>query len=307
MSRYSIPAPASPTGAAPPPSIGHGPRRPWTLRRLIGLLINVGGGLALIYFMLDTIQRDARVAEAVVASALAGLATGVGALALPLVARHGLRRIGQMMAFGAGLMFAAALVSLLWPALKMAGQPLAVDALAGMALGLLAMWLLDWLLPHLHAAPQDASSPLPVNALCLMGVAIAVHNLPEGFAVGAGFSGGPALGWATALSIGLQNIPEGLIVASALWSLRLPRWVAITGALATGLMEPLGAVLGGAMTIFSEAAVAPALGFAGGGMMYIVLHELLPESLRLLGTRQAVYRIFGASTLLVALLLAAIG
>lgn len=306
MSRYHVPAPAAPAGSAPP-SLGNGPQRPWTLRRVIGTAINVGGGLSLVYFMLDTIQRDARVAEAFVASALAGLATGIGALALPLVPRYGLRRIGQMMSFGAGMMFAAAVVSLLWPALKMAGQPLALDALGGMALGVLAMRFLDWLLPHLHAAPQDADSPLPVNALWLMAVAIAVHNLPEGFAVGAGFSGGPMLGWLTALSIALQNVPEGLIVASALWSLRLPRWTAIAGAIATGLMEPMGAVLGGAVTTVSEAAVAPALGFAGGGMMYIVLHELLPESARLLQGRLPVYLVFGLSTLAVGILLACIG
>lgn len=266
-------------------------------------MINICGALAMLYFMVDIMMRDERVATAVLASTGAGLATGLGALALPFLRQFNPPRMGRMMAFAAGVMMAAAIGSLLWPSFAAARLPVALDAWLGMALGAGAIHLLDRAFPHLHAAPQSQEMALPVNALWLMVVAIAVHNLPEGFAVGAGFSGDTQLGWMTALSIGLQNIPEGLIVACALWSLRLPRAVAMAGALLTGLVEPLGAFLGGAATGLSDYALAPALGFAAGGMVFITVHELIPESIRLLGKRHQALAIFASSMAAYGLLL----
>ncbi|MDO5103645.1 MAG: ZIP family metal transporter [Lautropia sp.] len=265
------------------------PRR--SLRRSLGIAINLGGSLALLYFMVKVIQSDPRIAQGFLASLIAGSATGLGAFILPFMRRMQLPQIGRFMAFGAGMMFSAALIPLLTPAFQLSTQPWALDALGGMAAGVAAMSLLNWLLPHLHATPKN-ENPLPVNALWLMVVAIAVHNLPEGFAVGAGFSGNEMMGWRTAISIALQNIPEGLIVASALWSLHLPRRLAALGALLTGLVEPIGAVIGGAFAISSDMALPIALGFAGAAMIYIVVHELLPEANRLIHARRQTMQIF---------------
>ncbi|MDO4904083.1 MAG: ZIP family metal transporter [Lautropia sp.] len=272
-------------------------------RRPLGLLINVGGCAALLYFMVQTITSDPRIAQGFLASSIAGAATGLGAFVLPFVRRLQLPQIGRFMAFGGGMMLAAALVPLLTPAFAMSVRAWAWDVLLAMALGASTMSLLNRLLPHLHAAPQSDEGSLPVNALWLMVVAIAVHNLPEGFAVGAGFSGSDTMGWRTAVSIALQNIPEGLIVASALWSLKLPRAIAALGALLTGLVEPLGAVIGGVLAISSEAALPAALGFAGAAMIYIVMHELLPEANRLIHSRRQTAQIFVSTTVLVGLVM----
>ncbi len=112
-----------------------------------------------------------------------------------------------------------------------------------------------------------------------MVVAIAVHNLPEGFAVGAGYGGGDAIGWGIALSIGMQNIPEGLIVATALWSIGASRGMAFALALATGLLEPLGAAIGVFAVGDSTILLPWALAISAGAMMFVIKEELIPESL----------------------------
>lgn len=166
------------------------------------------------------------------------------------------------------------------------------------------MAALDRLLPHIHAAPRE-SGAWPAGSIRLMVVAIAVHNLPEGFAVGAGFGGGDALGWGTALSIGMQNIPEGLIVATALWSIGTSRVTAFALALGTGLLEPIGAALG-LIAVSASALVLPwALAAAAGAMMFVISEELIPESLK--GTsRRTVTVHFAAGSLGMAALLTAL-
>lgn len=218
--------------------------------------------------------------QALQAALLAGGATGLGALfVLAVRQRSSSQWIFSFLALSAGAMSCAGLLSLIGPAVLMSANPLAVDALLAAAMGYLAMALLDRLLPHLHAAPHQ-SGVRPANALQLMVVAIAAHNLPEGFAVGAGFGGGEALGWATAVSIGLQNIPEGLIVATALWSIGMRCTSAIVLAAATGLLEPLGATVGFAAASVSASTLPWALAASGGAMLFVVLEELIPESLK---------------------------
>ncbi len=285
----SLPAPVS------------GPSRP--VRRPLALAIRIGGSMALCCLLVQMLVSDPRIAQGFMASLLAGSATGIGALVLPFVRQVQLAQLGRFMAFGGGMMLAAALVPLLTPAFTLSTQPWAWDVLVAMGVGIGTMALLNALLPHLHAAPQQDETRLPINALWLMVVAIAVHNLPEGFAVGAGFSGGETIGWHTTLSIALQNIPEGLIVASALWSLKLPKRTAALGALLTGLVEPLGALAGATLAVSSAAALPPALGFAGAAMIYIVLHELLPEAQRLIRSVRQTATVFVPVTLVVGLLM----
>ena len=251
---------------------------PSRVRLTVGALINVGGVAALVAGVAGAALRDPAAAEGIRASAIAGAATGLGAVALLAMKRLGDRGLGHFMALGAGMMLAAALFSLILPAIDLSRTAAAAEVAAAVALGWIAMMALDRLLPHLHAAPQ-ASRPLPVNALRLMVVAIAAHNLPEGFAVGAGFGGGSDFGWVTALSIGIQNVPEGLIVATALWSLGMSRLKAGIGALLTGLIEPLGAAVGVLVIGTTPVALPLSLGLAGGAMLFVVFDELLPEAM----------------------------
>ncbi|MDO9095855.1 MAG: ZIP family metal transporter [Rubrivivax sp.] len=255
------------------------------LRLAVGLCISLAGlGVALqslsAAFWGDSTLRSLMGSDAVLASALAGAATGLGAIAVLALRRFDHPRgLAIFMALSAGMMFSAAALSLLAPAVRLTQMPGAADALLAATLGYVGMALLDRLLPHLHAVPVS-SGAVPVHALRLMVVAIAVHNLPEGFAVGASFGGGDGLGWGTALSIGLQNIPEGLIVATALWSTGLSRTMAVIVASASGLLEPLGAAVG-TLTVGVNASALPwALALAGGAMVFVVVEELIPEAFK---------------------------
>lgn len=260
------------------------------LRFALGTLITLAGfGVALRALAIGPWRESALLdllgSQAVLASALAGAATGLGAIVVLAFKRldHP-RSLAIFMALSAGMMFSAAAFSLLGPAVALAQTTGALDVLLAATLGYAGMALLDRLLPHLHAAPV-AGGAAPAHALRLMVVAITAHNLPEGFAVGAGFGGGEGLGWATALSIGLQNVPEGLIVATALWSIGLPRAMAAIGALASGLLEPLGAAAA-TLTVGMNAAALPwALALAGGAMVFVVVEELIPEAFKGAATR----------------------
>lgn len=207
------------------------------------------------------------------ASAVAGMATGLGAIGVFALRRPSGRGLTLFMALAGGMMLAAALFSLLAPAVAWSVRPWAIDAALAAAAGYAAMALIDRLLPHSHPTPQAARAA--PGALRLMAVAIAAHNLPEGLAVAAGFGGGDALGWSTALAIGAQNVPEGLIVAAALWTYGAPRRAAAAWAAVTGMIEPLGALAGAAAAV--QTALAPALALAGGAMLFVVFDELLPE------------------------------
>ena len=250
------------------------------------------------------VQFKPSVAQALQVSLLAGGATGIGALGV-LTLRRGADIQGMFgfLALSAGVMFSAALLSLIVPAVSMTSVPAALDVLVAGVLGYAAMAALDRFLPHMHSAPRE-SGAWPADSVRLMVVAIAVHNLPEGFAVGAGFGGGDALGWGTAVSIGMQNIPEGLIVATALWSIGASRAKAFWLSVATGLLEPLGAALGLFAVTASTMVLPWALAVAGGAMFFVILEELIPESLKG-ASRPAMAAYFVAGSLSMAALLTA--
>lgn len=256
-------------------------------RRAPGSIILAAGAAALLTVW-AAVGAARAIAEgagpALLAATAAGAATGLGALVL--LSPRPLSRAGLhlFIALAAGMMFAAALFSLLLPALAQAQRPWAIDVVIAAALGYAAMGLLDRIVPHRHAVPP-AEGGIPERAVTLMVAGLAVHNLPEGFAVGAGFGGGEALGFGTALSIGVQNVPEGLVVATALWAAGLSRLAAAGAALGTGLLEPLGALAGAMLVGWGPALLPVALALAGGAMVHVVVEELLPEALQREGPR----------------------
>ncbi len=112
-------------------------------------------------------------------------------------------------------------------------------------------------------------------------LAITIHNFPEGLAVGVGFGhGNPAQGLPLAIGIGLQNAPEGLAVAVALMGVGHSQWLAFRIAALTGLIEPVGGFLGGAIVSLSEMLLPWGLAFAAGAMLYVISHEIIPETHR---------------------------
>lgn len=219
------------------------------------------------------------------ASAAAGLATGAGALPVFLLARPGERGQHFMLGFAAGIMLAASFFSLIIPGLEAArvqfADPLAAVfvVIAGILAGAGFLWLLDRLVPHIAlTGSRGVTADARATRVWLFIIAITLHNLPEGLAVGVGFGGGNiGHGVALTIGIGLQNMPEGLAVALALLTLRYSRVRAVLLATLTGMVEPLGGVLGAGVVTLAHSLLPWGLAFAAGAMLFVVTDDIIPE------------------------------
>ena len=256
----------------------------------------------------DATGASSGMTAGVQASLIAALATAVGALPVFLVERVGKRQEAAFMAFAAGVMLAAAIFALLLPSLDAGralmaatgGTPLGAAALTsvGLALGMALMIAIDRFTPHEHAVLPPAANghATPQTGIhtagqrtWLMVLAILIHNVPEGLAVGAAYAGG-ALGVtggeafnpgaSVALAIGLQNMPEGLIVAMALRTLGQSAGRAWAVAALSGLAEPFGAIVGLAVLGSLPAFYPVGLAVAAGAMLFVISHEIIPETHR---------------------------
>lgn len=222
------------------------------------------------------------------ASLAAGLATGAGALGVFLVRGFSERLERALLSGAAGVMLAASFFSLLLPGIdhgveRFGNEILAVlVVIAGLLAGAGVVELMHRNLPHehFHVGPEGPE----VSALAriwLFVIAITLHNFPEGMAVGVGFAGGDvANGRSLATGIGIQNLPEGLAVAVALLAAGYGRLRAFAVAFLSGLAEPLGGLFGSAAVSLAAPAMPFTLGFAGGAMLYVISHEIIPETHR---------------------------
>lgn len=213
------------------------------------------------------------------ASLLAGLATGLGAIPVLFLRRPQPALMAPMLGLAGGMMLAASFFSLLVPAVQTVAAstaPTALGLLTAIAFitGAQLMQQMDRRFPHAHVERLDEADATP--RLGLVVAAIALHNLPEGLAVGVAAAAGADHGMA--LGIALQNIPEGWIVASALLALGTTPLRAAGIALATGLVEPVGGLFGVIATSIAGATLPLALAAAAGAMLWVVGHELLPAS-----------------------------
>ena len=191
--------------------------------------------------------------------------------------------------FAAGVMVAASVWSLLIPAIQQAegmGKLSFLPAFIGFWAGVLFLLLLDRLIPHLHVGSEQAEGPKSkLGRTTMMVLAVTLHNIPEGMAVGvvyAGFLSGntqitAASALALSLGIAIQNFPEGAIISMPLRAEGEGKGRAFLGGVLSGVVEPIGAVL----TILAAQLVIPALpyllSFAAGAMLYVVVEELIPE------------------------------
>ena len=191
--------------------------------------------------------------------------------------------------FAAGVMVAASVWSLLIPAIEQSaelGKLAFFPAFAGFWLGVLFLLALDHLIPHLHVGSTQTEGPKSnLSRTVMMVLAVTLHNIPEGMAVGvmyAGFLSGSAeitAASALALSLGIaiQNFPEGAIISMPLRAEGESKGKAFLGGVLSGVVEPIGA----ALTILAAQLVIPALpyllSFAAGAMLYVVVEELIPE------------------------------
>jgi ZIP family zinc transporter len=191
-----------------------------------------------------------------------------------------------MVGFAAGIMLAATVFSLILPAIdagtissgsRLGGALIvAVALLAGAAL-LLAV---EHWIPHELLARDNRPVQNPeIRRVWLFVFVMTLHNLPEGLVVGVTFAGeNTATALPLAIGIGMQNIPEGLAVALAMLSLNYSPHQAAWVALATGLVEPVGALLGAGAIVMSAGMVPWALAFAAGAMLFVITHEIIPQS-----------------------------
>jgi zinc transporter, ZIP family len=252
--------------------------------RLAGTLLVV----ALMLAVAPVLAAQPTVAHGTLASLLAGSATAVGALLIYATTRISTRAQDGMLGFGAGVMLAATSFSLVVPAIDSAELLFGSRALAagfaagGMIAGALFLWAADRYVPHQHFVKgSEGADGRRVKRIWLFVFAIALHNLPEGLAVGVSFGAGnsaDSIGLAT--GIGMQNMPEGLAVALALSLLGYSRTTAFLIASLTGLVEPVAGFFGAAVISLAQPLLPFALAFAAGAMLFVISHEIIPESHR---------------------------
>lgn len=224
---------------------------------------------------------------------LLGGLVGFGATALGALAALALRNLSakaedSLLGFAAGMMLAASSFSLIIPGLEagraMTGSaPLAaLVVVAGLALGVALMLGLDRFTPHEHAHLGPCGPGCErVGRVWLFVLAITLHNLPEGMAIGVSFARGDmTVGLPLTAAIAVQDMPEGLAVAMALRAAGLRALPAMLVAAASGLMEPLGALLGLGISSGLALAYPIGLGLAAGAMIFVVSHEVIPETHR---------------------------
>lgn len=230
----------------------------------------------------------ANLAIGFIASLGAGLATVLGALPILLPINLTQRVQGMMLGFGGGVMLAATSFSLVIPGTEAAISQGASKFTAagiiviGILLGGLFLQLAHQLLPHEHffkGKESDRGSNL--KRIWLFITAITIHNFPEGLAVGVNFGNNNISdGIPIALGIGLQNIPEGLVVALSLVTAKYSAGYALWVSLLTGLVEPIGGIIGVSIVSIANFILPWAMAFAAGAMLFVISDEIIPESHR---------------------------
>jgi zinc transporter, ZIP family len=238
--------------------------------------------------MLLSLPGMSPVLAALVAGSVAAGATALGTV--PALFARGLERHAQdaLLGFGAGIMLAASAFSLVLPGLGEARRLGAGAWGAGLVVGLSILvgaamiMLLDRMLPHEHfiKGPEGGTS-IRLKRTWLFVFAICLHNLPEGLAIGVGYAASDAThAPALATGIAIQDLPEGLVVALALLAVGYGRARSVLVGMASGLIEPVGAVAGAALVVALPLLLPCGLGFAAGAMLFVVSHEIIPESHR---------------------------
>lgn len=191
-----------------------------------------------------------------------------------------------VLSFAAGVMLAAAVIGLILPSLEYGGESVLALPITvlGIFCGALCLNFIDKLVPHLHrlaGVDQEAhpDKTEQLNKVLLFVMAIAIHNLPEGIAAGVGFgTGDTAEALVIAAGIALQNIPEGMVIIAPMLAAGMSHGRTFVAALATGVVEVLGTLLGFFAVSISSAILPFALAFAGGTMLYVISDEMIPET-----------------------------
>lgn len=231
----------------------------------------------------------------IIASLCAGLATGMGAVPIFFTKNVSKKLLDILLGIAAGVMLAATSFSLIVPAIEKGGGGVrgSTITLIGILVGGFFIDFIDKRFPDTNLLSNAVNENDDENAIgtvaikmssslrktWLFVVAITIHNFPEGLAVGVGFGDGDiANGLSLAIGIGLQNFPEGLAVALPLIRDGFTKKKAFLVALCSGLVEPIGGLLGVGLVQISRPILPFALSFAAGAMLFVIAHEIIPET-----------------------------
>jgi zinc transporter, ZIP family len=233
-----------------------------------------------------TAANQSGIVMALLGSAVTALSTGLGALPAVATKQISARRQDILMGFSAGVMLAATCFSLLTPALELAGRKggkiiSGLIVAASVLLGALFLHVCNKYVPHEHfiKGREGGPSRARLQRIWLFVFAITLHNFPEGLAVGSSIGSlDYNLAVPVMIGIGLQDIPEGFVVALALLAVHYSRAQALFVAFFTGLIEAVAALIGFIATIQVQGILAWALAFSGGAMLYVISDEMIPES-----------------------------
>ena len=257
--------------------------------RLLGGAALATGAAILLYAGYQSLPGgDPRIRGALLGGLMAALATALGTVPVLLSHQMSQRAHDTLLGFGAGVMLAASAFSLVIPALAAAqGQgagPWGAGGIvgAGILLGAAALLAVDRAVPHEHVVKGlEGPEARALKRVWLFVLAISLHNLPEGLAIGVAFAGPDPVGaMALAAGISIQDVPEGMVVALALRSVGYGRGMSAALGVLSGLVEPVAAVLGVLVMALSVSLLPWGLAMAAGAMLFVISHEIIPESHR---------------------------
>lgn len=237
--------------------------------------------------------------QGLLASVIAGLVTGIGGFMIFLKKKYTKENINIMLNIAAGIMLAASFFSLLVPGMEaimgfhtdryISGLWLIGAIFSGVAL----VWLLNELLPHEHNVVGHHGPHLGVRGAWLFIIAISIHKFPEGLAVGVAYSGGQLMNPdSLTVGIALQNIPEGLTVAISLVAVGYSKLKAAIYAMCTGLVQPVGALVGLWTMEISDKIIPLGMALAGGTLLFVIVNEILPETYDTKKSQKAAFAVF---------------
>ncbi len=242
--------------------------------------------------MIAFLEQFGPVVQALFATIFTWGLTALGAAGVFLSKEISRKLLDGMLGFAAGVMIAASYWSLLAPAIEISeslGVPSYLPPAIGFMAGGIVLWMIDRILPHLHLnMPMSSAEGVKTtwHRSLLLVLAITMHNLPEGMAIGvafgaasAGIPGASLTGAvALALGIGIQNFPEGLAISAPLRREGFSRFRSFWYGQLSAVVEPIGAVIGAAAVVLMRQILPYALAFAAGAMIFVVIEELIPEA-----------------------------
>lgn len=235
-----------------------------------------------------------------IASLIAGIFTGLGGFCIFLKKKYSKENINMMLNIAAGVMLSASIFSLLVPAMSEIISSNnntylgAVHYCGSVFLGVALVWLLNDLLPHEHNHIGHHGPSFDIKKAWLFIIAISLHKLPEGLAVGVAYGAHDLLNPVSlVLGIAIHNIPEGLIMAIALYGAGKSKIKAALISLSMGMLQPFGALIGLMLTGFNVNIIPFAMAMAGGTLLFVVINEILPETYGTNKTDKSAGAVFG--------------